>query len=99
MKHKYLRNQEKKKLSIPGWLFVAAMVLYNEVMLHIWVTETFLFGRVVSMVLFALAFGGVLAALTSLLPEKAEKWAAVAVSALLVVIWLTEYFLSDAYRV
>lgn len=100
MKPKYLREKETKKLTIPGWLFVAAMVVYNELMLHIWVTEVFQFGRVVSLLLFALGCGGVLAAITSLVPgEKAGKWTAVVVSVLVVVVWLTEYFLSDAYRV
>lgn len=99
MKPKYLRK-EKKQLSIPAWLFLVGMVLYNELMLHIWVTETYQLGRVVSLLLFSLGCGGVLAALTSLIPnEKAGKWTAIVISFLVVVIWLTEFFLLDAYRV
>ena len=88
------------KIAFPGWLFAALMVVYNELMLHIWILEDFHFGRFVVVLAFALAFGAVLALITSLIPSpKAGKWVAVVLSVLVTVIWLLEYFLSDAYRV
>ncbi len=88
------------KFSFPGWLFVIAVVVFNETMLHLWVTEELSFWRLAAVVLFALGCGCVLALLTALMPtEKAAKWAAVTVSVLVSVIWLTMYFVSDAYKV
>ncbi len=98
-RHKYERIKEKKKLLIPGWLFVIAMVIYNEFMLHIWITETYVFGRLVAILAFSLGLGGVLGLISSLFPSpKAGKWSAVVLSFLVVVLYLTEYFLSDAYQ-
>lgn len=87
------------KIPMPAWLFAALMVLYNELMLHVWVLKEFHFGRLVVVIAFALGFGAVLAFLTSLFPPKAAKWTAVALSSVVSVIWLTEYFISDAYQV
>lgn len=57
-------------------------------------------GRMAAVVAFALGFGGLFGLLNSLLPSpKAAKWAAVAGGVALTVVWLTEYFVSDAYRV
>ena len=30
----------RKTLPVPGWLLVVFMVLYCEVLLHLWITET-----------------------------------------------------------
>ncbi len=92
-------REKKEDILFPGWLFVALMVLYNELVLHIWILEEFHFGRMAAVLCFALGFGGALAFLTSLMPEEAEKWVAVAISACVSVFWLTEYFISDAYQV
>ncbi|MDD5863087.1 MAG: LTA synthase family protein [Firmicutes bacterium] len=87
------------EIPVPGWLFVLIMVLYNELMLHIWSGETFLAGRMLALTAFALGFGGVLALLVSLLPSaRAEKWGAVIVSVLVSIVCLTEYFILDAYK-
>ena len=94
---KYLRKP--KKPLFPGWLFVIAMVLYNELMLHFWITENFLFGRIVVVLAFGLGFGAIFGLITSFFPSpKVSKWVAVGLSFLVVVIYLTEYFLSDAYK-
>lgn len=87
------------KIPFPGWLFTALMVVYNEMMLHTWVTETLQFRRVSVVAAFALGFGLVMAVLASLFSRKAGKWVAVGISLIVTVIWITEYFISDAYRV
>lgn len=88
------------KIPIPGWLFLAIVVVYHEWVLHLWVSETLHWGRLAVVTAFALGFGGILALLDSLIPSrKAAKWAAVASGVALTVIWLTEYFVADAYQV
>ena len=96
-----MKIKEKiEKYPFPAWLFVALTVLYNELMLHIWTMEQFLFGRFLAVAAFALGLGGALAFLTSLLPKpKAAKWLAVALAGIVTVFWLVEYFVSDAYQV
>lgn len=99
---KYLKKQDHpdRRLPLPGWAFLMLTVLYNEGMLHVWVSEEFSPGRMAVVALFALGFGGVLALLSSLLPSaKAAKRFAVALAAVVNVLWLTMYFISDAYRV
>ena len=71
--------------------------LYNELLLHLWVTETFQPGRILAVACFALGFGALLGLLCSLLPAAAGKWAAVVPAAAVGVVWLMEYFITDAY--
>ena len=54
---KYLKKSGKPTLAVPGWLFAAFAALWCEVLLHLWVTEEFAFGRIVVLVLFGLGFG------------------------------------------
>ncbi len=92
-------REKYAKTPFPAWLFAALMVVYNELMLHIWILEEFHFGRLAAVTGFAIGFGMVLALLTSFLSPKAAKWTAVALSAAVSVFWLLEYFVSDAYQV
>lgn len=98
MSGKYLRKNQKKHLCVPSWVFIPAMVLYNELLLHFWTVESIVPGRLLTVVLFSLAFGGILGALTSLLTPKAQKWTAVVITTLISVVNLLEYFLHDAYH-
>ena len=84
--------------NFPAWIFVPLMVLFNELLLHFWTVETIVPGRLLTVTLFALSFGGVLGFLTSLLAPKAQKWAAVVITLLVSVVNLMEYFLHDAYQ-
>ncbi len=91
---------EKKKISlpIPAWLFVAVMAALLEGLVHTWVNDTIVWGRFLALMAFAFGFGGMLGLLVSLLPGKAQKWTAVAVTLVLVVFYLMQYFLQDAYQ-
>ena len=89
----------KKKFVFPGWLFVAAATVLDEVLIHFWLTEGFRAGAFFQVLLFAAGLGGVLALLVSLVPIKAQKWTAAALSLLMVALCLTEYFVEDAYMV
>lgn len=94
MKEKIIRSS----LAIPAWLFVMANVLYQELALHLWITPQLHWGRLAAVTAFALGLGAVLALLTSLLPSgRWVKWTSVAVSVLVCALWLTEYFLSQAF--
>ena len=89
----------KKKYVIPAWLFVAVAVIFDEVMVHLWLTEGFSAGRFFQVLFFAAGLGGLMAAIVSLLPLKAQKWTAAGIALLTVVLCLTEYFVEDAYMV
>ena len=85
---------------IPGWLFVLAMALFCECMVHFWVADGFSFGRFAAVAAFAMGFGCLLATVVSFFGWKgSDKWAALAVGFLLDVLYLVEYFISQAYQV
>lgn len=93
-------NNRFKKIMIPGWTLPGIMVLYCEVLLHIWIMDRFHPGRMAAVVLFALGLGCILALATAMAPSgKASKVLALTLSLALAVLWLTEYFVSDAYQV
>ena len=98
MSGKYLRKNQKKAHYCSAWVFIPAMVLYNELLLHFWTVETFVPARLLTVTLFALAFGSVLGTLTSLLKPKAQKCVAILITLLVSVVNLLEYFLHDAYH-
>lgn len=83
---------------IPAWLFAMVTVLYCETLLHVWVTDEFSFGRFAAVVAFAVGFGGILAQIVSFLGHKTwGKWVSVGLVSLVAVLYIVEYFVSDAY--
>ena len=85
---------------VPGWMYLIFTTAYNEVLLHLWTTEALQPGRFLAVIAFGLGFGCILALVSSLLPSlRAAKWTAVVLGTLVTVIWLVEYFISDAYQV
>ena len=63
------RERNKKPIkTIPGWLYLALMVVYHEVLLHLWTTSDGNYHRLAVVALFALTTGTALATITSLLP-------------------------------
>ena len=83
----------------PG-VFLMGTAVYQEWVLHFWITEEFQWGRFAALTAFALALGCTLAFLVSWIPgPKAAKRTAVTLAALLGMVWLLEYFISDAYQV
>ena len=95
-----MRIREKfGRVRVPAWAFLLFTVLYNEWMLHFWITEDLLPGRFAAVTAFAIGFGGVLGLLVSLIPgKKSQKWVAVVLSLAVTVFWIAEYFISDAYQ-
>ena len=98
MRGKFAAKKVKKPHYCSAWVFIPAMVLFDELLLHFWTAEIIVPGRLLTVALFALAFGGALGALTSLLKPKAQKWTAVVITLLVSVLNLMEYFLHDAYQ-
>lgn len=84
----------------PGWLFVLVMALFCECMVHFWVADGFSFGRFAAVAAFAMGFGCLLATVVSFFGWKgSDKWVALIVGFLLDVLYLVEYFISQAYQV
>ena len=93
MKAKYAKG-----LHFPGWLFLIGMSVYVELLLHFWVSDRIVPGRLAAVLTFALAFGASLGFLASLLPAKGEKWVTVILATLMAVLGLVEYFIHDAFQ-
>ena len=91
-------THNKKSVPVHGCLFVAAMALYCELILHLWITETIQFGRLLAVSGFGLGFGLILGLLSSFLPKKSRKWVSIGLSVLLVIFYITEFFLSETYQ-
>ena len=89
---------KKRSIPLPGWLFTSCMAVYSEVLLHLWVNDDLQPGRILAVVLFALALGGVLGLLTTLLPRKGRKRAATTVSVFLAVIVMAEFMLKETFQ-
>ena len=67
-------------------MFILLTVLYNELLIHFWITSSPNPGKV-------------LALIVSLIPHgKAAKWTAVGFAVILAVIYMTEYFVNDSYQ-
>lgn len=91
-------QQKLFSFPIPAWLFAMVTVLYCETLLHLWVTEEFSFGRFAAVLAFAVGFGGILAQIVSFLGHKTwGKWVSVGLVTLVAVLYIVEYFVSDAY--
>ena len=88
-----------KNLPIPGWIFLIAMSLFVETLLHIWTAGSIVPGRMATVLVFGLAFGCCLGIPGSFLGKKAEKWLTVIFGALLGVLGLLQFFIHDAYGV
>ena len=92
-------NNKREKWSLPGWFFVILSAVYYEAILHLWISDPLIPGRLGAVVCFALGFGGLAAFLTGWLSPRIQKWTGAALSAVMAVAVLVEYFCMDAYQV
>ena len=88
----------RKTLPVPGWLLVVFMVLYCEVLLHLWITEAVHPLRLAVVTGFALGCGSLMGLLLSHLPKKLCKPASMVVSVMVVVLYMAEFILSETYQ-
>lgn len=91
---------QRKKLCLPGWCFLPALVLYDELLLYFWTNHDSLsLFRLAVIAAFALGLGGLLGLLISLIPQaRWEKIVTVAAAVGFAVLYLAEYFIQDAYQ-
>ena len=90
-------NINIKQFPIPCWIFLPLLVLFYELHVFFWTLEEFNFIWLLTVVLFSLGLGFLLAFLTSLLPGKAAKWTTVGLSLILTVIYVGEYFIQQSF--
>lgn len=98
LRDKWSSFREKNRFSLPGWAVLVFTVIYSEGFLHFWVNDSFQLGRLAVIACFSAGLGCLLGLITSFFGPKAGKITTVVLSALVSVIVLTEYFLSDAYK-
>ena len=90
-------NINIKQFPIPGWIFLPLMVLFCELHVFFWTLEEFNFIWLLTVVLFGLGLGFLLALITSLLPGKVAKWTTVGISVVLLVVYIGEYFIQQSF--
>lgn len=88
----------RNRIRLPGWLFLAVMAVFDELMLHLWTNQPLALQRLGVVLAFALAFGALLAFVTSLFPAKAGKGIAVGVSVIFAVLYIAEYFIDVTFQ-
>ncbi len=92
-------KEKLNSLPIPVWLFAIVSVLYAETVFHLWITEDFSPVRFAAILAFAVGFGGVLAQIVSFLGARSwGKWVSTVLVAVVIVLYLVEYFVNDAYQ-
>ena len=82
----------------PGWILLLCMTPICEILVHLWTMDSFVPGRFAAVVVFGLAFGCLLAWLTSLLPAKASKLASGVLASLLALAYIAELLMHNVYR-
>ena len=92
----------KEKLGsfpVPAWLFAMFTVLYCETMMHLWISEEFMFGRFAAVLAFALGFGGVVGQVLSFIGHKKwGKWVSFVLVFLISAFYIVEYFVAVSYQ-
>ena len=78
----------KRNFLLPPWLFVTAVVIFDELMLHLLTNRGLAPLRLSTVLIFALAFGSLLGLLLSFFPRPQwAKWAATLAGAVLAVVY------------
>lgn len=85
-------------IPVPAWMYLMGAAVFHELVLHFWVVDSPMFGRVAAIACFALGLGGLVGLLISFLPGKAQKWVTFTLGILMAVLYLMEYFIDDAYQ-
>ena len=93
-----MKKTKLPRLGLPAWVFPLSMALFHEVILHLWAMDAFVPSRFLSVALLALGFGLLLGFLVSLIPSA--RWAkgvSIGLSLCMTVLWMTEFYITDAY--
>lgn len=93
------RRSRLRAINIPAWMYIFLILLYDELLFHIWITDSFSLGRFLCMLLFALSFCAFSALLCSLGRSATfSRVLAIVLSSLLGVLYITEYLVNDAFK-
>lgn len=92
------KRQHRQRLPLPGWIFAGIMMVYSELMLHLWTNRQIEFSRLGVVVLISLAVGTFVALLTSLFSAKVGKRVAVGVGIFAAVMCIVEYFIYEYFQ-
>lgn len=88
-----------EKFTIPGWLFIVIAAVYDEILLHFWAMQQFAFSRLLTVTLFSLGFGALLALPLSFFSGAVGgKRAAVIAALILAVVYFGMYVIHDTYQ-
>ena len=79
-------------------MFLLLTLVYDELLLHLWVEDAAGFPRMPVVLLFAVAGGAVLGIVVSLLKPRPGKYAAVIAALALAVLYMMEYFIHDSFQ-
>lgn len=88
---------KKKNVPMAGGIFLTALTLVLELLLHFWIGGSFAPAQLIPLVFFALFVGSALSVVVCLLPPVLEKWISVVLSLLLVTAFMTEYCLNESF--
>ena len=91
--------RKKKPVSMYAWMLPLFMAVFGEVLVYLWTMETFVLGRFLQILCFAVGFGSVLALVSSLFARKAPKFAPGLIGFLESVLYITEYLINDTFQV
>lgn len=97
---KNLKNYKLPSFPIPGWLFTIFQICFCEILLHVWVMDSFSFPRFVALILFALGFGGLVSQIVSFFgKQKWSKTVTIILCFLITAFYMVEFFVNFAYQV
>ena len=97
---KYLKTHKLPSFPIPGWLFTIFQICFCEILLHVWVMDSFSFPRFVALILFALGFGGLVSQIVSFFgKQKWSKTVTIILCFLITAFYMVEFFVNFAYQV
>ena len=92
-----MKQIKKFQLPMAGGIFLTAVSVYYELLLHSWTGGSFAPAQLIPVTLFAAGFGSLLGLIACLLPPKAEKIFSAAAAAVLAVACMTEFFLNESF--
>ena len=92
-----MKQIKKFQLPMAGGIFLTAVSVYYELLLHSWTGGSFAPAQLIPVTLFAAGFGSLLGLIACLLPPKAEKIFSAAAAAVLAVACITEFFLNESF--
>ena len=92
------RPRRRRYPRLSGWMFILLTLLYDELLLHLWVENAGGFPRMLVVPLFAVAGGALLGAVIGLLKPRPGKYLAVGISLVLAVLYMMEYFIHDSFQ-